>query len=91
MSASRSSRLADALVKRHGEILKGAALRKSLGFRSPRTLYRAVANKSVPVPLFKMSGQSAWSAKTRDVAAWLSSLGSNPSQTTVKEETKEAK
>lgn len=63
------------LSSRHGELLKGAALRQALGYGSFRSFYRATAQKSAPVALFKVDGKGAWCARTRDVKEWLASLG----------------
>lgn len=74
VSQMDAERLAKDLVESHGEILQGEALRKAMGYRSKRTLYRAIAAGDFPVSAFKLPGQSIWSVRTRDVAVWLASL-----------------
>lgn len=67
-----------AVLSRHGDLLKGAALRQALGYGSARSFYRALAKKTAPVALFKVDGKGAWCARTRDVEKWLTSLGEEP-------------
>jgi len=67
---------------RHGDLLKGAALRQALGYGSERSFYRATAKKTAPVALFKVDGKGAWCARTRDVEIWLASLGEKPAMGT---------
>lgn len=69
---------AKAVFSRHGDLLKGAALRRALGYGSDRSFYRATAERNAPVALFKVDGKGAWCARTRDVEEWLASLGEEP-------------
>ena len=77
----QKSDLLDDLLNRHGEILRAEELRKALGYKSKRSLYRAIAEGKTPVAVFKLSGQSTWAARTRDVAHWISALGGSDPNT----------
>lgn len=64
------------LLAANGEFLQGKALWNSLGYRSRRSLYRAIAGQTrpPPVPVFKIEGRRGWAARTRDVADWLANV-----------------
>lgn len=78
MTTRNTSGFTNDLAALHGELLKGAALRRALGYGSARSFYRAVADQTTPVPIFKIAGRFAWCARTREVVDWLSSLGRSP-------------
>tara|TARA_R110000787_G_scaffold58980_5_gene133873 strand:- start:1371 stop:1631 length:261 start_codon:yes stop_codon:yes gene_type:complete len=63
------------LLALHGEVMSGEDLKRTLGYRSKRSYYRAIAEDRVPVKLFKLRGGRAWNARTQDVAEWLSRVG----------------
>ena len=65
------------LAEVHGQLLRGDALRRALGYGSVRTFYRAAIGHATPVPVFKIAGRTEWYAKTGDVEQWLDSLGVN--------------
>lgn len=63
------------LLARHGELMDGAALMALLHMNHERTLRRAIASNTLPVGVFRLAGRKGWYARTRDVAAWLVSIG----------------
>lgn len=63
------------LLARYGELLSGQVLQRCLGFRSLRSFQRALSEERLPVPTFTLEGRRGTYARTRDVAAWLASLG----------------
>lgn len=63
------------LLGRYGELLTGQVLQRCLGFRSLRSFQRALSEGRIPVPTFTLEGRRGTYARTRDVAAWLASLG----------------
>lgn len=63
------------LLARHGELMDGAALMALLHMNHERTLRRAIASNTLPVSVFRLAGRKGWYARTRDVAAWLVSIG----------------
>ncbi|MCC8536830.1 hypothetical protein ACDH70_00955 [Xanthomonas axonopodis pv. poinsettiicola] len=75
---STESEIREGLLRRHGELLKGKALRQCLGFGSVRSFQRAVTEGALPVITFTLPGRRGRFARTRDVAAWLATLGAMP-------------
>lgn len=67
--------LCDALLATHGELLGGAALARALGFKTQRAFQKARLAGRLPIDTFAITGRRGHFARTRDVAAWLSSLG----------------
>lgn len=65
------SDVAEELLGKFGEILRGRDLAPLLGYRAQRTFARAAAAGILPVPVFRMAGRRGWFARTREVAAWL--------------------
>lgn len=63
------------LLEKHGELMDGAALRGLLHMSHERTFRRAIAASALPVGVFRLAGRKGWYARTRDVAAWLASVG----------------
>lgn len=63
------------LLEKHGELMDGPALRGLLHIKHERTFRRAVAAGALPVGVFRLEGRKGWYARTRDVAAWLASVG----------------
>jgi hypothetical protein len=63
------------LLDRHGELMSGRHLRQCLGFANVRAFRRAIAHGAVPVVTFTLPGRRGRFARTRDVAAWLATLG----------------
>jgi len=63
------------LLEKHGELMDGAALRILLHMKHERTFRRAIAASALPVGVFRLAGRKGWYARTRDVAAWLASVG----------------
>ncbi|MBB3814761.1 hypothetical protein FHY13_003132 [Xanthomonas arboricola] len=75
---STESEIREGLLRRHGELLTGKALRQCLGFGSVRSFQRAVTEGALPVITFTLPGRRGRFARTRDVAAWLATLGALP-------------
>ena len=65
----------EGLLRRHGELLTGKTLQRCLGFGSVRSFQRAVIEGTLPVVTFTLPGRRGRFARTRDVAAWLATLG----------------
>ena len=63
------------LLLRHGELMSGKHLCQCLGFANVRAFRRAIAHGAVPVMTFTLPGRRGRFARTRDVAAWLVTLG----------------
>jgi hypothetical protein len=69
-----------ALVERYGELIGGSDLWRALGLRSERTFQRLAKADRLPVRTFSLEGRRDLLARTRDVGAWLESLGEKSSQ-----------
>lgn len=69
-----SQPLADLLAE-HGELVSGGDLQRCLGFKSARSFQRAQKEGRLPVTTFSLPGRRGVFARTRDIAAWLGSLG----------------
>lgn len=69
--SKRAEELERWLLREHGPLLKGAPLRKLLGYQTADAFRQAVHRQKVPVRLFTMPGEKVWCAVTRDVAAWM--------------------
>ncbi len=67
--------LADLLAE-HGELVSGGDLQRCLGFKSARSFQRAQKEGRLPVTTFSLPGRRGVFARTRDIAAWLGTLGS---------------
>lgn len=78
---STESEIRDGLLRRHGELLTGKTLHRCLGFGSVRSFQRAVTEGALPVVTFTLPGRRGRFARTRDVAAWLATLGTPPPPT----------
>lgn len=63
------------LVGEHGELMGAVALMKLLHVANERTFRRIAAAGGLPVSVFHVPGRQGWFARTRDVAAWLDSVG----------------
>lgn len=59
------------LHARHGTLLGGAALYRSLGFPTAAAMRQAFSRGKVPVPVFEIPDRRGRFARTRDVALWL--------------------
>lgn len=59
------------LHARHGAVLGGAALYRSLGFPTAAAMRQAFSRGKVPVPVFEIPDRRGRFARTRDVAQWL--------------------
>lgn len=64
-----------ALLAAHGELIGGRALWQALGLKSDRTFLRLAKADRLPVRTFFVQGRRERLARTRDVGAWLLSLG----------------
>lgn len=64
-----------ALVERYGELIGGGDLWRALGLKSERTFQRLAKANRLPVRTFALEGRRGLLARTRDVGAWLESLG----------------
>lgn len=72
--------IATALVERYGELIGGGDLWRALGLKSERTFQRLAKANRLPVRTFALEGRRGLLARTRDVAAWLDSLGDGASR-----------
>jgi hypothetical protein len=72
--ATPSHPLSDLLAE-HGELVGGGDLQRCLGFKSARSFQRAQKEGRLPVTTFSLPGRRGVFARTRDIAAWLGSLG----------------
>lgn len=63
------------LLEQHGELMAGPDLIALFKFRSERSFRRSAIAGRFPVPVVQILGRRGWFARTRDVAAWLDSLG----------------
>lgn len=68
--------LAQALMTKHGPLMSGAALWRSLGFRSAAAFRKARSRDQVSVHVFRVPDRRGAYAFTRDVAEWLTDLES---------------
>lgn len=66
-------RLLDSLVGRYGYVVGSAGLRKAMGFASQGALRHAIAQGTLPIPVFTIEGRKGPFAKAHDLARWLSS------------------
>lgn len=85
MNAETPQQTADisvALVERYGELIGGADLWRALGLKSERTFQRLAKANRLPVRTFALEGRRGLLARTRDVGAWLKSLGEGSSRQT---------
>jgi hypothetical protein len=64
------------LLTEHGELVGGSDLQRCLGFKSTRSFQRAQKEGRLPIPTFLLPGRRGVFARTRDVVAWLDTLGS---------------
>lgn len=78
--------LEDRLTREHGPLLSGSALRQALGFRSAEAFRQAVAQGTVPVPVFNLDNRRGKYGLTRDVAQWLAEMRASSGMTTRKNE-----
>lgn len=60
--------------------MDAGALSALLKFPSDRAFRRAVAKGALPVTVFRIPGRPGVHARTRDIAAWLATVGSTPAQ-----------
>lgn len=67
----RATELERWLLREHGPVLKGAPLRKLLGYPTPDAFRQGLRRHGAPVPLVAVPGKKAWCAATRDVAHWM--------------------
>lgn len=58
-------------LRRHGPIVGGAELRKSLGFRTPAGFQKARTQGTVGVRTFSMPGRQGVYAMTAEVCDWI--------------------
>ncbi len=65
----------EALLTTHGELLGGAALARTLGFKTQRAFQKAAVAGRLPLDTFVIAGRRGRFARTRDVAIWLAGLG----------------
>ena len=77
--ASPPDPLVSALLSAHGELIGGADLARCLGFKTTRAFQKAASAERLPVEAFVLEGRRGRFARTRDLAAWLASLGQAPS------------
>jgi hypothetical protein len=68
------ARLLD-LLNLHGELMTSRDLAALFRFGSDRSFRRAAQTGALPVAIVKVPGRRGWFARTREVAAWLESLG----------------
>lgn len=73
--ASAAQMIEATLIREEGAILGGDALRRALGYRSLDALRKAIRRGTIPVSVFPLEGRRGRFALTRDVAAWLATLG----------------
>jgi hypothetical protein len=76
----QESIISAALLARFGELIGGSDLWRTLGLKSERTFQRLARANRLPVPTFGVEGRRGRLARTRDVAAWLESLGDEASR-----------
>ena len=65
------------LREQHGEVLGGAALYRTLGFRTSAAMRQAKARGKLPVPVFPIAHRRGRFALTHEVARWLASCRMN--------------
>lgn len=65
----------EALLTTHGELLGGAALARTLGFKTQRAFQKAAVAGRLPLDTFVIAGRRGRFARTRYVAIWLAGLG----------------
>lgn len=75
VSDTRKTEILRDLLDAHGELMSGRALWMALGFKGERSFQRSSQRGVLPVPAFELQGRRGRFARTRDVAAWLSSVG----------------
>lgn len=80
MTTTPSPKITSDLIARFGELVGGADLWRTLGLKSERTFQRLVKERRVPVITFTVAGRRGLMARTRDVGAWLESLGCEGTQ-----------
>lgn len=58
-------------VDRYGPVLTGTEVQKLLRYRSEAAFRKAITRKTVPVPLFEISGQRGKFALASDIARYI--------------------
>lgn len=71
----RATELQTELLAVHGELMSGRSLWMALGFKAERGFQRAAQRGALPVGVFELKGRRGRFAKTREIAAWLASVG----------------
>jgi hypothetical protein len=72
----RVNELERLLLLEFGPALRGASLRRLLGYTTANAFRQALHRRTVPVPLTMPPGASVWCAATRDVARWMATTES---------------
>ncbi|MEF3082094.1 hypothetical protein V3391_07680 [Luteimonas sp. SMYT11W] len=68
---ARAEALERWLILELGPVIKGANLRRLLGYSSAEAFRQAIHRKKLPIVLRRLPGQTSWCAATRDVAVWM--------------------
>ncbi len=61
------------LLRLHGPMIGGDALRAALGYPSMEALRQALSRKTVPIPVFSIEARRGKFALVKDLARWLAS------------------
>lgn len=59
------------LTERHGVLMSGSELRRTLGYLTSDAFRQALARRTIPVPVFAIANRRGKFALTKEVAAWL--------------------
>lgn len=78
MRTSHPTSMSELLIDRHGPLLGGITLAKTIGLPSLDALYQARRRGRLGIQTFKIDGRRGYFALTSDVADWLSAQSGKP-------------
>lgn len=75
---ARQARIEKELLREHGAVIGGSPLYRLLGYRTGAAFRQAAKRGRLVIPTFFIEGRRWRFAATRDVAAWMASVGCVP-------------